>query len=197
MNSVRWYCSAIATLLGSCASTPARYYTLVPESDNRPPAPAAPPLRLDVARIPAQADRLELVIRLPGGGIAIADGERWIAPVADELQNALSAELSRRLGAARASGPTGQTSVSVRVNVERFESFPSRYALIDASWQLELKWAAKDVSAHCRTWAYEQVSDGYPELVRGYQRAVAVIADEIATVARNSMGGLAGNCRSN
>jgi uncharacterized lipoprotein YmbA len=197
MNAVRWSCWVMTALLGSCASTPAHYYTLVPESDPMPPAPAVIPLRLDVARIPAQADRLELVIRLPDRGIAIADGERWIAPVADELQSALFVELSRRLGAARASGPTGQTSVSVRVIVERFESFPSRYALIDASWQLELKAADKDVSVHCRTWAYEQVRDGYPELVRGYQQAVAVIADDIAMVARDSMSGLAAQCRSN
>jgi uncharacterized lipoprotein YmbA len=194
MNCLRWSCIVIVTLLGSCASTSPHYYTLLHESERTAPAAMAAPFRLEVRRIPAQVDRLELVIRLADGGISIADGERWIAPVADELQNALSAELSRRLGAARPAEPTGPNSMAVRLNVERFESSPSQYALIEASWNLELKAAAKHLLIHCRTWAYEQVSGSYPELVRGYQRAVAAIADEIATVALDYMGGLPDSC---
>jgi uncharacterized lipoprotein YmbA len=137
---------------------------------------------------------LELVTRLPDGGIAIADGDRWIAPVADEVQNALSVELLRRLGNADPAEATESDSVSVRLNIERFESSPNRYALIEASWRLELKEAGKQVRVVCRTRAYEQVRGGYPEMVRGYQRAVALIADQIATVAQGSVGGVAAEC---
>jgi len=84
--------------------------------------------------------------------------------------------------------------VSVRLNVQRFESSPNRYALIEASWHLELKEGGKDVRVVCRTRAYEQLRGGYPEMVRGYQRAVALIADQIATVARGSVGGVAAEC---
>ena len=89
---------------------------------------------------------------------------------------------------------TGSGSLSVRLNVERFESSPNRYALIEASWHLEMKGPGKDVRAVCRIRAYEQVSGGYPEMVRGYRRAVAVIADQIATVAQESAGGEAAEC---
>jgi uncharacterized protein len=82
----------------------------------------------------------------------------------------------------------------VRLNVERFESSPNRYALIEASWHLELKEAGKDVRVVCRTRAYVQVRGGYPEMVRGYQRAVGLIADQIATVAQQSVGGVAAEC---
>jgi uncharacterized lipoprotein YmbA len=193
---VRWSCILIAWLLGGCASTAPRFYTLVPESGGNPSAEVATGYRLEVdpVRIPAQVDRLELVTRLPGGGIAIADGDRWIAPVADELQSALSIELLYRLGGAdhaEARGP----SLSVRLNVERFESSPNRYALIEGSWHLELKRDGKDVRVVCRTQAYEQVSGGgYPDVVRGYQRAVALIADQIATVAQGSIGGVVAEC---
>lgn len=196
MNVVRWSCIVIASLLGGCASTSPRFYTLMPESGRNPSGAAAAGYRLEVdpVRIPAQVDRLELVTRLPGGGIAIADGDRWIAPVADELQNALSVELLHRLGGVDPAEATGPESVSVRLNVERFESSPNRYALIEASWHVEVKEAGKGVRVVCRTRAYEQVRGGYPDMVRGYQRAVALIADQIATVAQGSVGGVVAEC---
>jgi uncharacterized protein len=196
MRGVRSSCVVIALLLGSCASTSPHFYTLVPESgaDTSAAVAAGHRLEVDPVSIPAQVDRLELVTRLPDGGIAIADGDRWIAPVADELQNALSVELLHRLGGADAADATGSDSVSVRLNIERFESSPSRYALIEASWHLELKERGKDVRIICRTRAYEPVRGGYPDIVRGYQRAIALIADQIATVARGSVGGVAAEC---
>jgi uncharacterized protein len=196
MKFVRWTCIVITSLLASCASTSFRFYTLVPESGRDSPAAVAAGYRLEVdpVSIPAQVDRLELVARLPDGGITIADGDRWIAPVADELQNALSVELVHRLGGADPAHASGSDSLSVRLNVERFESSPNQYALIEASWQLELKEGGQDLKVGCRTRAYEQVRGGYPEMVRGYQRAVAVIADQIATVAQGSVGGVTAGC---
>ena len=196
MNFARYSCTVIASLLSSCASTSPHFHTLVRESERSPDAPARADIRLKVepVRIPAQVDRLELVTRLPNGGITVTDGERWIAPVADELQSALSVELLRRLGSADPVDAVRTDSISVRLNVERFESAPSRYALIEASWSLELKMSRRDVLVVCRTKAYEAVTGGYPEVVAGYQRAVGVIADEIAAVVHESAGGRAAEC---
>ena len=196
MNVVRGAWIVIAVLVTSCASTPSHFYTLVRESDATTSGASAtdPQLTVDPVMIPAQVDRLELVTRLPGSGIAVADNERWIAPLADELQNALSVELSRRLSRPGSGHTRGTDSVSVRLNVERFEASVNRYALIEASWRLEVKDAGSDVRVLCRTRAYEEVSGGYPELVRGYQRAVAVIAGEIATVAQDSLGRATADC---
>jgi uncharacterized protein len=196
MKVVRWVCIAIASLLSGCASTSPRFHTLVPESEHNPGAALADGFRLEVdpVRVPAQVDRLELVTRLPDGGITIADGEQWIAPLADELQNALSVELAHRLAGADHPDPPGSDSMSVRLNVERFESSPNRYALIEASWRLEIRQGGKGVRVVCQTRAYEQVRGGYPEMVRGYQRAVVVIADQIATAAQKSARGEAAEC---
>ena len=196
MNFARYSCTVLAWLLCSCASTAPHFHTLLRESERSTATPARAEVRLkvDPVRIPAQVDRLELVTRLPNGGITVADGERWIAPVADELQSALSVELLRRLGGADPINTVGTDSISVRLNVERFESAPSRYALVEASWSLELKMSRKDVLVACRTKAYQAVTGGYPELVRGYQRAVGVIADEIVAVVRESAAGGAAEC---
>ena len=196
MNFPRYTYPVIAWLLTSCASTSPHFHTLVRESERSAGTPARADVRLKVepVRIPAQVDRLELVTRLPNGGITITDGERWIAPVADELQSALSVELLRRLGGADPVDAVGTDSISVRLDVERFESAPSRYALIEASWSLELKMSRRDVLVVCRTKAYEAVTGGYPEVVDGYQRAVGVIADEIAAVVHESAAGRAAEC---
>jgi uncharacterized lipoprotein YmbA len=187
---LNWSCVVVASLLAGCASSSVRFYTLVPESESKPSTQVAAGYRLEVdpVRVPAQVDRLELVTRLAGGGIAIADGDRWIAPVADEVQSALSVELLHRLGGA------GAGTLSVRLDVERFESSPNRYSLIEASWHLELKQGGKEVRVVCRTQAYEEVRGGYPDMVRGYQRAVVLIADQIATVARGYAGGAVAEC---
>lgn len=187
----------IMVLVSSCASTPQHFYTLVREPDPTPFGAGATEVQLtvDPVKIPAQVDRLEIVSRLPDGGIAIADGERWIAPLADELRSALSIELVRGLSGRDSGQPGRSSSVSVRLDVQRFESSVNRYALIEASWHLELKEAGSDVSVVCRTRTYQEVSSGYAELVRGYQRAIAVIAGEIATVVQDSIGGEVAHCR--
>ena len=194
MKQGRWACVVTSTLVGSCVSTSAHYYTLMSEPERSASATVAVPFRLEIGGIPAQVDRSELVVRLSDGRMAIVDSERWIAPVGDELQNALSAELMRRLGAVSPSEPTGTKSLIIRLNLERFESSPYRYALVEASWHLALKSPAHNVSILCRSHAYEPVTGGYPDLVRGYQRAVAVVAAEIAMVAEESMRGLAAEC---
>jgi uncharacterized protein len=196
MKLARGSSIVLASLLASCASTTPRFYTLVPEAERASSATGAAGFRVQVdpVSIPAQVDRLELVVRLPDGGVVVAEGERWIAPVADELQSALSVELLHRLGGVPPTGASGLDSLSVRLNVERFESSPNRYALIEASWHLELKEAGRDLKVVCRTRAYERVRGAYPEMIRGYQRDIGLIAEQIATVAQGSVGGEAAQC---
>jgi hypothetical protein len=193
---LNWSFLVVTSLLAGCASTSPRFYTLLPESEADASTAVAAGFRLEVepVKVPAQVDRLEIVSRLPGGGIAIADGDRWIAPVADEMQSALSVELLHRLGGANPAQATGSDALSVRLDVERFESSPNRYALIEASWHLELKQGGKEARVACRTRAYEWVRGGYADMVRGYQRAVVLIAQQIATVARNVAGGAVAEC---
>lgn len=196
MSGARWSCAVMASLVGGCASTPLHFYTLVPESSRESAAGSASEYRLRVnsVRIPAQVDRLELVVRLPNGGVAITDSDRWIAPLADELQSALSIELLRRLdGTAPASGGR-QNLVVVWLNVERFDAVPNRYALIEASWRLALQKIGGEIEISCWTRAYESLIGGYPEIVRGYQHDVAIIADQMAATALEFADGRATEC---
>ncbi len=135
-------------------------------------------------KIPAQVDRLELVVRQRDGGIALLENDLWIAPLADELRSALSVELVRRLALADAHDPRRDLGpITVRVDIERFESAPGDYALVEALWRLRVNSSIRHDEVVCRTRAYERVPEGNLALVRAYQHAVALIADDIATTA--------------
>lgn len=178
-----------ALVMGSgCTSVPVRYHTLVPEAAHDPrPSPDAVRLRVEPVSIPAQVDRLELVTRPPEGGIAVAEGERWIAPLADELQSALTVELLPRLASGEGPESAFAGALSVQVQVERFESAPSRYALIEASWAARCRSEHDEHVILGHTRALEPVGAGYAELVRGHQRAIARVADAVAAALRGSL----------
>jgi len=86
--------------------------------------------------------------------------------------------------------------LAVRIDVERFESAPSRYAFIEASWQLRETNARSQSTLTCRTDALERVEKGYAALVSGHQRAVILIADQIAATALRLDTGNAAMCPS-
>jgi uncharacterized lipoprotein YmbA len=180
---------ALMFLVAGCASEPPHYHTLVPplaegkklvESEVDPGA-LSRVVRVDSVQIPPQLNRFELVIRGSDGGIGLSENELWIAPLADELKSALSLELERRLASASGEGGARNAPpLSVRIDVERFESAPSRYAFIEASWQIREIDARTQSTLVCRTTARQSVGAGYGALVRGHQRAVILIADQIA-----------------
>jgi uncharacterized protein len=179
--------AALSALATACASVAPHYHTLLPALAGGESTAPASLRKVDVesVRIPTQVDRLELVVRRSDGGIALSENELWIAPLADELKGSLSVEIERQLASGNAESVARNTSpLSVRIHVERFESAPSRYAFIGASWQLRQNDAPRQMMLTCRTETLERVGKGYAELVRGHQRAVVVIADQIAAAAR-------------
>ncbi|MGO9993030.1 MAG: membrane integrity-associated transporter subunit PqiC [Steroidobacteraceae bacterium] len=179
---------SLILLIAACTSAPVHFHTLVPESvdaNGAQPSSLAYRVKIEAVQIPAQVDRIAMVVRQNNGEIAVLNNEFWIAPLPDELQSAMSGEIHRQLSLADASGSSGgPQELSIRVVVERFESAPSRYALIDASWELRTGTTAHPVRVRCTSHVYQPVGNGYTALERGQQRAVAMIADQIATAVR-------------
>jgi uncharacterized protein len=177
--------AALALGLAGCASEPAHYYTLLApapvEAGTASPAPFD--FELMPVGIPAQVDQPQLVIRQGGQGVAPLSGERWIAPLADEVQAALSADLSRSLHARDASGMPGGAKPRLRIKVDlrRFDSAPGDYALVDAAWSV--RQLQGDAMLACTSQVREPVGAGYDALVEGHQHALARLAQEIAQVA--------------
>ena len=176
--------AALALGLAACASQPAHYYTLIAPAQARQPAPAAPfQFELLPVGIPAQVDQPQLVIRQGGQGVAPLSGQRWIAPLADEVRGALSADLAQALHAQDATGlPSGgKPRLRIKVDLRRFDSAPGEYAVIDAAWSV--RQLQGDAMLACTSQFREPVGAGYDALVEGHQRALARLAGEIGQVA--------------
>lgn len=190
--------AALALALAACASAPLHYYTLVPPAAGTP-ARGAAPLRFELlpVGIPAQVDQPQLVVRQGGQDMAVLEGERWIAPLGDELRAALSAGLARELGGQDVSGlPGGGDAVlRIKLDVRRFESWPGRYALVEAAWSVRPLKAGDGAVLACASTVREPVDgQGYPALVQAHQRAVARLAADIAAAARPFAAGQAARC---
>ena len=180
---------AVAALaLAACASAPLHYYTLIaPASDT--PASAVTlslPFELLPVSVPAQVDQPQLVVREGGQGVALLGSERWIAPLSDEVRSALSADLARELRSQDTSGMPGNDKPMLRIKLDlrRFDSQPGSYALIEGAWSVRLLHGAHPAALACTSRINETVGPGYDALVQGHQRAIGVLAAQIAAAAR-------------
>lgn len=189
--------AACAITLAACASAPVHYYTLVAPvsaaAGSSGPA-ASYPFELLPVGIPAQVDQPQLVIRQGGQGALPLGSERWIAPLAQEVRGALSADLAQALHTQDVSGlPVGgKPRLRIKVDLRRFDSSPGDYALVDAAWSLRL--LPGDATLACTTQVREPVEAGYDALVAGHQRALARLAGQIAQAAGSVAAGRTPAC---
>jgi len=190
-----------AAVLGACASAPVHYYTLVaPATEDTVAAGAVTgptiPFELLASPVPAQVDQPQLIVREGAQRVGVLDGERWIAPLGDEVHAALAADLERALPGEDVGKfiAAGKPVLRIQLELRRFESAPAAYALIEAAWSLRLP---NDAVAPltCNTTISERVGPGYDALVRGHQRALGRLAAEIAAVAQPYVAGRAAHCR--
>jgi len=183
--------SLIATCLSmaACASAPTHYYTLTPPEHGYSTAPTAPFL-IEVlpVGIPAQVDQPQLVVRHGEGSIALLEGERWAAPLNDELRAALSTELTYSLGVQDIAGlahPGGKPMLRVKLEVRRFDSVLGQYALLDADWSLGVVGDHNSARVLCHSQLREPAGGDYASLVRAHQQAIATLATQMSDAARN------------
>nr|WP_314544463.1 PqiC family protein [uncultured Massilia sp.] len=183
--------ASAAAMLAACASTPPdHFYTLGGGGDvpAAAPAPAANPVYIEVMGVvvPAQVRRSQLVVSEGPGRVDLLEQHRWAGPLADEIGRALSLKVSAELGAIdvyRTPVPAGATTYRISTNVQRFESVPGSYALIDATWSVRT--ASTDAVLTCRSVFKETVGPGYEALVAGHRAAVEKLGAAIAAGVRN------------
>ncbi len=196
---------SIALTLAGCASAPLHYYTLVPPATgptsdvaSSSPAMASLPFELLPVTVPAQVDQPQLVVRDGSQGVALLNGERWIAPLGDELRSALSTDLAHQLHSEDVSALPGSDKplLRIKLDVRRFDSLPGSYALIDATWSVRVMHGAsgQGSAVSCNSRVSETVGAGYDALVQGHQRAIGRLAVQIAAVAQSLGNGQTPAC---
>jgi uncharacterized protein len=189
--------AALALVLGACGSVPpVRYYTLVPPAGDVGGTPAAQPFQFELlpVTVPAQVDQPQLVVRQGGQGVAMLQGQRWIAPLGDEVRGALSADLTRNFRAQDVTGlpSSGKSTVRIKLDLRRFDSAPGSYAFIDAAWSVRPLQGGEPLA--CTSRISETVGEGYEALVQGHQQAINQLALQIGAAAGAVAAGPGAQC---
>ncbi|RAO75433.1 PqiC family protein [Dyella jiangningensis] len=188
----------LALAVGACSSAPPiRYFTLVPAPGTEATvAPTAQPFQFELlpVTVPAQVDLPQLVVRQGGQGVAVLQGQRWIAPLGDEVRGALSADLTRDFHAQDITGlpAQGKATVRIKVDVRRFDSVPGSYAYLDAAWSVRPLKGGEPLA--CTSRISETVGEGYDTLVQGHQQAIDRLAGEIGAAAGALANGQSARC---
>lgn len=183
---------ALALLLAACRSPGSHYYTLVATPTDAP-APTTNELQLDIlpVDVPADVDRSEIVVRTGTGEVTPVETRSWIAPLSREIRRAFADDLTRLLGARDVAGLTpaaGIPTFRVKLAVKRFDSLLGKRAVIEAISTVH------DISSEaatlvCSHRATEDAKAGYAGIAEAHQRALAVIAQQVADIVRSIRAG--------
>lgn len=178
-------CLALAGCAGS--QVPMRYYVLTPEV--LVPAPAdALGGRVTVIgpfQLPGYLDRPQLMVRLPGGELALRERHRWAEPLDALLARTLAENLARLTGSERILiFPTaGRIQAEQRVvgRVIRFEADAAGLAMLEVQWYVVD--GNGELLAPVRSAAYRQQAIGRDEaaLVTALGETLAEFSRQLAS----------------
>lgn len=176
----------LGTLAASCASKPSHFYTLesVAAATDGPTASYA--VIVGPVTIPASVDRPEMVVQVSPNQVELLEFDRWVSPLGDAIARTVAGDLSNLLGTPRvASGPIANFAADYRVtlDVQRFDAKPGDGVEVDTVWVVK---PATGTSARTgRTTTREPArGPGYDALAGAYSRALAQLADDVATAIR-------------
>ncbi len=162
-----------AALLAACSAAPPRFHSLL----STPLKAGAPALAWQIGpvAIPAQADQPQFVLRRADGSYAVLEQERWVAPLQDELREALAEQLATRLGPPGQPPAAGRADWRVTVDVQRFDAAPGRATLV-ALWRAQ----GGSRALRCTARLEQAVAEGVPALAEGQRRNVQALGAAVA-----------------
>ncbi|MHC8366985.1 PqiC family protein [Pseudomonas sp. ZT5P21] len=171
---------AVFMLLAACRSEPIQFHTLTPTQFGGTARGNGGEIFIEGLSVPPQVDRPQIVIRQGNSGLAILETEWWAASLVDELRSALVDQLAN-------SNP--QRKVSVRVDVQRFDSIPGQYALMDVKWRLRGAGEGDNTLVSCRSTLQTPSGPSIDDLVLAQQNNVKRLAALISRAASGTQKG--------
>ncbi|WP_080898423.1 PqiC family protein [Variovorax paradoxus] len=181
--------AAALLALAGCASKPDNYYTLaspVAAADAAPSTLGSPaPLYIELApvAVPERFARPQMVVRRPGGSVQVEvlEQHRWASSFENELRDALSSNISARLGALDVTKGGRQTSQPVwriAVQLRQFDAVDG--GRIDASFSWTLRRSDEARTVVCQLNVGESAGNGMDAVAQSAQRVTAATAAAIA-----------------
>jgi len=177
----------LALILAGCAGSPAsRFYTLaapMPIDNGASQSAGGLAVSIGPVAIPALVDRPQIVVAVGQNEVWPDEYHRWAAPLADTIGLALVGHVGALLPSPRvmllAQSAGGAADTRVAVEVQRFDSAPGSFALVDALFTVRSTATGRAVTG--RTTAREVPDDAsYDALAAAHGRAVARLAADIA-----------------
>ena len=137
-------CIALTALMlaGCGASDHSRFYVLTESPAVIARATAAAPvttIALGAVKLPGGLDRPQMARRLNSDEISYSEYDRWAGPLDDMMRRVLVADLDGRLGPGATlieNNPTSPASLSIAVDVLRFDADAAGVVTIKARWQV-------------------------------------------------------------
>jgi uncharacterized lipoprotein YmbA len=170
---------AALLLLAACRSDPIQFHTLTPAllaGSSR----SAADIQIETLTVPPQVDRPQIVVRQGNTGMAILETDWWGASLVDELRSALVDQMTNN---------NPQRKVSVRLEVQRFDSIPGQYGLLDVKWRLRISNGGEHVMDNCRSTLQTPSGPSVEELVAAQQNNVRRLAALISQAAAGTQKG--------
>jgi uncharacterized lipoprotein YmbA len=167
-------------LLAACRSDPIQFHTLTPTQLSGTTRGNGGEILIEGLSVPPQVDRPQIVIRQGNSGLAILETQWWAASLMDELRSALVDQLAN-------SNP--QRKVSVRLDVQRFDSIPGQYGLIDVKWRLRHAGEGDSALVTCRSTLQTPSGPTIDDLVIAQQNNVKRLAALISQAASGTTRG--------
>jgi uncharacterized lipoprotein YmbA len=169
---------ATLSLLAACRSDPIQFHTLTPAQAGNTRSTAD--IQIESLSVPPQVDRPQIVVRQGNTGMAILETDWWGASLVDELRSALVDQMVNN---------NPQRKVSVRLEVQRFDSIPGQYGLLDVKWRLRRSNGHEEVMENCRSTLQTPSGPSIDELVAAQQNNVRRLAALISQAAAGPQKG--------
>jgi uncharacterized lipoprotein YmbA len=137
-------CIALTALMlaGCGASDHSRFYVLTEHPALVARSVAASPtttIALGAVKLPAALDRPQMARRLNSDEISYSEYDRWAGPLDDMVRRVLIADLEGRLPPGMVlidDNPTSPASLTIAVNVLRFDADAAGQVTLKARWQM-------------------------------------------------------------
>ncbi|GAA3879425.1 PqiC family protein [Gibbsiella dentisursi] len=198
-RSFRPWIISSALFLAACSSPQVRYHTLVSPAPLASPATPAPfVIELLPVGVPAQLDTQQVIVRQGDSSVAVLDNDRWLSPLGDELQTALSAQITQRLATQDVSGLAREDDkpvVRILVQIRRFDSWPGNAASLDATWSLSTRRGEQRSRIVCSSHLTQNATGDYTQLFSAWQGLTAQMAAQIAQTAARWSANSAATCQ--
>ena len=174
-------------ILTACGRTPpAKFYSLQPVELSSPGGslPQNVSLAVGPVAIPVDIDRAEIVTRDAGNQVSFSEFHRWAGPLQQSIAAVMAQNIGTLLNTERVTPFTRENifppTHRVVVNINRYDSQPSKEFLLNATWSIKELKGSKLLLVRNSIIRESLASFTYEELVAAQSMALAALSKEVA-----------------